>query len=161
MKRSGKYFLSVLMTVLMACSLWGCGDAPQISEMEKLSENTASDELTEEDSEETEADEDSNLDQIAPDPADDNWYMKGSIYKNDSGHYVEVFFDDGGMLEFAVDGLSLYYSHVDKVQYENNWRIYDCEDGTMIVYYPGEPAHLEIYDGDEPRLYEEGGDKVK
>ena len=95
------------------------------------------------------------LDHIEPDPADDNWYMKGSIYKDSEGHRLEVFFDDEGMLEFALDGLSLYYSSADRVEFENNWRIYSCDDGTMIVYYPGEPAHIEISDGDYAGLYEE------
>ncbi|MDE6641655.1 MAG: hypothetical protein K2K63_14150 [Acetatifactor sp.] len=95
------------------------------------------------------------LDHIEPDPADDNWYMKGSIYKDSEGRRLEVFFDDEGMLEFAVDGLSMYYSSVDRVEFENNWRIYNCDDGIMIIYYPGEPAHIEISDGDYAGLYEE------
>lgn len=65
------------------------------------------------------------------------------------------------MIEFAVNGLSLYYTTVDNFQFENNWRIYACDDGTTISYYPGEPAHLEICDGDYAGLYEAGGDKVK
>lgn len=102
-------------------------------------------------------DEDSgnDLDHIEPDPADDNWYMKGSIYKDSEGRRLEVFFDDEGMLEFAMDGLSLYYSSVDRVEFENNWRIYSCDGGIMIIYYPGEPAHIEISDGDYAGLYEE------
>ncbi|MDE5588485.1 MAG: hypothetical protein K2J60_04995 [Acetatifactor sp.] len=95
------------------------------------------------------------LDYIEPDPADDNWYMKGSIYKDSEGRRLEVFFDDEGMLEFAVDGLSMYYSSVNRVEFENNWRIYSCDDGIMIIYYPGEPAHIEISDGDYAGLYEE------
>lgn len=35
------------------------------------------------------------------------------------------------------------------------------DDGTMIIYYPGEPAHLEISDGDYAGLYEAGGDKMR
>lgn len=101
------------------------------------------------------------LDVIEPDAADDDWYRKGNVYTGDNGHRLEVFFDDEGMLEFAVDGLSLYYTTVDHYQRENNWRIYTCDDGTAIVYYPGEPAHLEISDGDYAGLYQEGGDKVK
>ena len=94
------------------------------------------------------------LDHIEPDPADDDWYKKGSIYKDSDGNSLEVFFNDEGMLEFAVDGLSLYFTSVDSVQFENNWRIYSCDDGTMIVYYPGAPAHIEILD-DAQVLYEE------
>ncbi len=101
------------------------------------------------------------LDVVKPDPADDNWYMKGSIYTDDKGNRLEVFFNDYGTLEFAVNGLSLYYTTADNFEYENNWRVYTCDDGTMIVYYPGEPAHIEIYDGDYAGLYEAGGDKVK
>ena len=94
------------------------------------------------------------LDHIEPDPADDDWYKKGSVYKDSDGHSLEVFFNDEGMLEFAVDGLSLYFTSVDNVQFENNWRIYSCDDGTMIVYYPGAPAHIEILN-DAQVLYEE------
>lgn len=68
----------------------------------------------------------------------------------------EVFFDDEGMLGFAVDGLSLYFTTVDNFQQENNWMIYTCDDGTTVIYYPGEPAHIEISDGDYAGLYEEG-----
>lgn len=101
------------------------------------------------------------LDVIEPDPADDNWYMKGSIYTDDKGNRLEVLFNDHGTLEFAVNGLSVYFTTADNFEYENNWRVYTCDDGTMIVYYPGEPAHIEIYDGDYAGLYEAGGDKVK
>lgn len=101
------------------------------------------------------------LDVAVPDSADDDWYMKGNVYTNTNGNRLEVFFDDEGMIEFAVNGLSLYYTTVDNFQFENNWRIYACDDGTTIVYYPGEPAHLEICDGDHAGLYEAGGDKVK
>ena len=108
-----------------------------------------------------ELDSDEGLDVVEPDPADDDWYMKGNIYTDENGNRVEVFFDDYGMIEIAVNGLSLYYTAVDKVQIENNWRGYPCDDGTWIVYYPGEPAHLEISDGEYAGLYEAGGDKVK
>lgn len=111
------------------------------------------------DSEEATSGED--LDVVEPDPVDDNWYMKGSIYTDDKGNRLEVLFNDHGTLEFAVNGLSVYFTTADNFEYENNWRVYTCDDGTMIVYYPGEPAHIEIYDGDYAGLYEAGGDKVK
>ena len=95
-----------------------------------------------------------NLDVVEPDPADDDWYMKGGIYTDDQGNLLEVFFNDHGTLEFAVNGLSVYFTTVDNFEYENDWRVYTCDDGTMIVYYPGEPAHIEIGDGDYAGLYE-------
>ena len=101
------------------------------------------------------------LDVVVPDPADDDWYLKGNIYTDDKGNRLEVFFDDYGMLQFAVNGLVLYYSTVDNFQQENNWKVYTCDDGTMIGYYPGEPAHIEICDGDYAGIYEAGGDKVR
>ena len=100
------------------------------------------------------------LDVVVPNAADDNWYMKGNVYTDDKGNRLEVFFDDYGMIEFAVNGLSMYYTTVDNFQQENNWKVYTCDDGTMIGFYPGEPAHLEICDGDYAGIYEEGGDKV-
>lgn len=39
---------------------------------------------------------------------------------------LEVFFDDYGMIEFAVNGLSMYYTTVDNFQQENNWKVYTC-----------------------------------
>lgn len=72
---------------------------------------------------------------------------------------LEVFFDDYGMIEFAVNGLSIYYTTVDNFQQENNWKVYTCDDGTMIIFYPGEPAHLEDCDGDYAGIYDEGSDK--
>ena len=101
------------------------------------------------------------LDVVVPDPAEDDWYMKENVYTDDKGNRLEVFFNDYGALNFAVNGLSLYYTTVDNFQQENNWKVYTCDDGTMIGYYPGEPAHLEICDGDYAGLYEAGGDKVR
>lgn len=100
------------------------------------------------------------LDVVVPNAADDNWYMNGNVYTDDKGNQLEVFFDDYGMIEFAVNGLSMYYTTVDNFQQENNWKVYTCDDGTMIIFYPGEPAHLEICDGDYVGIYEEGSDKV-
>ena len=101
------------------------------------------------------------LDKVVPSAADDDWYVKGNIYTDDKGNRLEVFFNDYGVLEFAVNGLSMYITRVDNFQQENNWKVYTCDDGTMIGYYPGEPAHLEICDGDYAGLYEAGGDKVR
>ena len=101
------------------------------------------------------------LDVVVPDAADDDWYMKGNIYTDDEGNRLEVFFNDHGTLEFAVNGLSMYITTVDNFQQENNWKVYTCDDGTIIGYFPGEPAHIEICDGDYAGLYEAGGDKVR
>ena len=101
------------------------------------------------------------LDKVLPSAADDEWYIKGNIYTDDKGNRLEVFFNDYGTLEFAVNGLSLYITTVDNFQQENNWKVYTCDDGTMIGYYPGEPAHIEICDGDYAGLYEAGGDKMR
>ena len=54
----------------------------------------------------------------------------------------------------------MYITTVDNFQQENNWKVYTCDDGTIISYFPGEPAHIEIGDGDCAGFYEEGGDKV-
>lgn len=94
------------------------------------------------------------LDVIESNAADDDWYMKGNVYTDDKGNRLEVFFNDYGTLEFAVNGLSMYYTQVDNFEQENDWKVYTCDDGTMIIYYPGEPAHLEIADGDYAGLYE-------
>ena len=101
------------------------------------------------------------LDKVLPSAADDEWYIKGNIYTDDKGNRLEVFFNDYGTLEFAVNGLSLYSTTVDNFQQENNWKVYTCDDGTMIGYYPGEPAHIEICDGDYAGIYEADGDKVR
>lgn len=94
------------------------------------------------------------LDIVLPNVADDTWYKSGSIYVDENGRKLEVFFDDGGMLQFAVDGLSLYNTMTNDFKLENNWRIYTCDDGTTIIYYPGTPAHLEISDGEYAGVYE-------
>lgn len=95
------------------------------------------------------------LDVVEPSVADDDWYKKGSVYTDENGRKLEVFFDDEGMLGFSVDGLSLYFTSADNYQEENNWKIYTCDDGVVIIYYPGDPAHLEISDGEYAGLYEE------
>lgn len=179
---------SVWMAVFTLCSLWACGsNSADVPERVTEADAAATDELVEplaakeeagnvqanekrqDDKQESQASKEQpigeqageDLDVVEPDAADDDWYRKGNVYTGDNGHRLEVFFDDEGMLEFAVDGLSLYYTTVDQYQQENNWKIYTCDDGTVIVYYPGEPAHLEISDGDYAGLYQEGGDKVK
>lgn len=126
-----------------------------LGEKSEKAEKAASGEKTEKES----SGED--LDKVLPSSADDDWYIKGNIYTDDKGNRLEVFFNDYGVLEFAVNGLSMYITRVDNFQQENNWKVYTCDDGTMIGYYPGEPAHLEICDGDYAGLYEAGGDKVK
>lgn len=85
--------------------------------------------------------------------ADDKWYMQGCVYKDENGRKLEVFLDDEGMIGFAIDGLSMYYTTVNNFQLENNWRIYTCDDETVIIYYPGSPACLEISDGDYAGIY--------
>lgn len=91
--------------------------------------------------------------------ADDTWYKSGSVYVDENGRRLEVLFDDEGALQFAVDGLSLYNAMADDFQTENDWRIYTCDDGTTIIYYPGTPAHLEISDGEYAGIYESGAGK--
>lgn len=86
--------------------------------------------------------------------ADDAWYKSGSVYVDENGRRLEVFFDDEGALQFAVDGLSLYNTMANDFQTENDWRIYSCDDGTTVIYYPGTPAHLEISDGEYAGIYE-------
>lgn len=86
--------------------------------------------------------------------ADDTWYKSGSVYVDENGRRLEVFFDDEGALQFAVDGLSLYNTMANDFQTENDWRIYSCDDGTTVIYYPGTPAHLEISDGEYAGIYE-------
>ncbi|MDE6054333.1 MAG: hypothetical protein K2G55_11340 [Lachnospiraceae bacterium] len=93
------------------------------------------------------------LDVVVPNTADDDWYKKGTIYIDDHGNQLEVFFNDEGVIEFAVNGLSMYFTRADDFQMENNWKVYICDDGTVIIYYPGEPAHLEISDGDYAGLF--------
>lgn len=85
---------------------------------------------------------------------DNVWYKSGSVYVDENGHRLEVFFDDEGTIQFAVDGLSLYNTMANDFQTENDWRIYSCDDGTTVIYYPGTPAHLEISDGEYAGIYE-------
>lgn len=154
MNRKVKFVLSILAGMLVLGSLGGCGSNSGDKEqtviiMEKQEEgkpaekSPASEEASGED-----------LDVVTPDPEDDDWYKKGTVYTSENGHNLEVFFDDEGMLQFAVDGISLYFTSADNFQLENDWRIYTCEDGTVIVYYPGNPAHIEIGSGDYEGLYE-------
>ncbi len=173
-KKNIRYLIEVLMITAMLCGLNGCGGidssvdtgqgaagaediqaAEQDSSggMEEAAPNGEHDDMEKEASGE-------DLDVAERNAADDDWYMKGNIYTDDNGNRLEVFFDDYGALQFAVNGLSLYYTAADNFQQENNWKVYTCDDGTMIGYFPGEPAHIEIGDGDYAGLYEEGGDKV-
>lgn len=101
------------------------------------------------------------LDVVEPNAADDDWYMRENIFIDDKGNRLEVSFDDYGMLYFAVNGLTLYSAEADNFQQENNWRVYTCDDDTtMIIYYPDEPARLEIKNGDYAGLYEISAEKI-
>ena len=102
------------------------------------------------------------LDVAEPNAADDDWYMRENIFIDDKGNRLEVSFDDYGMLYFAVNGLTLYSAEADNFQQENNWRVYTCDDDTtMIIYYPDEPARLEIKNGDYAGLYEISAEKIR
>ena len=101
------------------------------------------------------------LDVVEPYAADDVWYLRENIFIDDKGNRLEVSFDDYGMLYFAVNGLTLYSAEADNFQQENNWRVYICDnDTTMIIYYPDEPARLEITNGDYAGLYEISAEKI-
>ena len=181
MKKNTGYLISIFMVVAMLCGLSGCSEidikdnaGQTISEIEYEQATAEDEQLIEKDSpDETDksslneeynnieqASSGEDLDVVMPNPADDDWYMKGNVYTDDKGNRLEVFFNDYGTLEFAVNGISMYITTVDNFQQENNWKVYTCDDGTMIGYFPGEPAHIEIGDGDYAGLYEEGGDKV-
>lgn len=174
MKKNVRCLIGVFMMAFMLFVLSGCSDVndsgddeqvvievedKQVTEQNILSEteHTASGEESQETEKESSGED---LDKVMPSAADDDWYAKGSIYTDDKGNRLEVFFNDYGVLEFAVNGLSMYITTVDNFQQENNWKVYTCDDGTIIGYFPGEPAHIEIGDGDYAGLYEEGGDKV-
>lgn len=151
-----------ILTALLLCMCGGCGsrnaaeDSIRIVEETIIQEKDMQKDYKESDgqdvSEETQSGED--LDMVFPTAADNTWYMTGDIYTDENGRRLEVFYDDEGMLQFAVDGLSLYNTMADRFQTENNWRIYTCDDGTTVVYYPGAPAHLEITDGEYAGVYE-------
>lgn len=139
-----KKLINALMAAVILCSLSGCGiqgngESESTAPIENPgeAENTAPDE---------------NSDETAP--IEDDWYMKGNVYSDDKGNRLEVFFDDEGMIEFAVNGLSLYYTTTDSFQAKDNGRVYACDDGTTIILYPGEPARLEISDGEHAGIYE-------
>ena len=164
MKKNTGYLISIFMVVVMLCGLSGCSDIDIKDDAGQTITEIEYEQITEEDEQLIEKDETASsgedLDVVVPNPADDDWYMKGSIYTDDKGNRLEVFFNDYGTLEFAVNGISMYITTVDNFQQENNWKVYTCDDGTMIGYFPGEPAHIEISDGDYAGLYEAGGDKT-
>lgn len=162
MKKNVRYMMVVFMAVVMLCGLNGCSSINDNADTEQFVEQDTSGRMGEtetilnEEHNDTEKETSGEtLDVVVPNPADDDWYMKGSIYTDDKGNQLEVFFNDHGTLEFAVNGISMYFTQVDNFEQENNWKIYTCDDGTMIAYYPGEPAHLEISDGDYAGLYAE------
>ena len=168
MKKNVRCLIGVFMTVVMLCGLGGCsgndnnGDAERTVSEDRDKESATEDILGK--TEETALSEENigtgkampgeDLDVATLNADDDDWYMNGDVYTDDKGNRLEVFFNDYGTLEFAVNGLSLYFTTVDSFQQENNWKVYTCDDGTMIIYYPGEPAHLEISDGDYAGIYE-------
>ena len=174
MKKQVRYLTGAFMATIMLYGLSGCSeinvndDAGQtITEVESkesvtevIIDKTEQADSIEKGKETEQASSGEDLDVVVPNAADDDWYMKGNIYTDEKGNRLEVFFNDYGILEFAVNGLSLYFTTVDSFQQENNWKVYTCDDGTMIGYFPGEPAHLEISDGDYAGIYEAGGDKM-
>lgn len=151
MKGHKKFMLGMLnmfgiLTVL--CS--GCGGGEDAGEPVSMGEVA----VVQDTVGNTQSGEDLNAAETA---ADEEWYKNGDVYTDENGRRLEVSYDDEGMLQFAVDGITLFFTSADKFQQENNWKIYTCDDGTVIVYYPGSPAHLEISDGEYAGLYEAGG----
>lgn len=138
-RRNSKWMADILAVVLL-CS--GCGGWNGAKEPVSVAEEPVIEKNAQESG-------------VTSNVADDTWYKSGSIYVDEDGRRMEVFYDDEGMLQFAVDGLSLYNTMSDDYQQENDWRIYTCDDGTTVIYYPGAPAHLEISDGEYAGVYEE------
>lgn len=175
MKKNVRNLMGAIMAVVMLCEVSGCSGMNSHEDIGQNVNGVENKQITEEDNssgmEETVSNKehsdtemkapDEDLDVVESDAADDEWYTKGNIYTDDKGNQLEVFFNDYGTLEFAVNGLSMYITTASGFQQENDWKIYTCDDGTMIIYYPGEPAHLEISDGDYAGLYEAGGDKMR
>lgn len=174
-KKNIRYLIEAILVMAMLCVVSGCSsidssenlgqgvtevEDKQIIEQDSIS-GTEEMVLNEEHNDTEKATSGEDLDVVEPNAADDDWYMNGNIYTDDKGNRLEVFFNDYGTLEFAVNGLSLYFTTVDNFQQENSAKVYTCDDDTMIIYYPGEPAHLEIADGDYAGLYEAGGDKMR
>ena len=172
LKKNIRYFIEVFMIMTMLCGLIGCNsidssegigqnvigvEDKQIVEQNSFGE-TYETALNEEHNNAEKATSGEDLDAGEPNVADNDWYMKGNIYTDDKGNRLETFFNDYGTLEFAVNGLSLYFTTVDNFQQENNWKVYTCDDGTMIIYYPGEPEHIEISNGDHAGIYESDGE---
>lgn len=143
MKRRKPEWIVGIFAALLLCG--GCGSRDDAKESVNVVEEPVI-------QEKTQAGED--LDAVLPNAADDTWYKSGSVYVDENGRRLEVFFDDEGMLQFTVDGLSLYNTMANEFQQENDWRIYTCDDGTTVIYYPGVPAHLEISDGEYAGVYE-------
>lgn len=145
-KKKARDLINALMAVVILCSLSGCGiQGNGDSESAAPSENLSEDEH---------AAPNEKPDEAAPIAIEDDWYMKGNVYTDAKGNRLEIFFNDEGMIEFAVNGLSLYYTTTDNYQPKDNGRIYACDDGTTILLYPGEPSRLEISDGDYAGIYE-------
>lgn len=149
-KRRKSEWIVGILAVLLLCS--GCGSRDDAKESVSMVEEPTVQPDGQDTSEGAQSGED--LDVVSPDAADDTWYKSGSVYVDENGRRLEVFFDDEGMLQFAVDGLSLYNTMANDFQLENNWRIYTCDEGTTIIYYPGTPAKLEISDGEYAGVYE-------
>ncbi len=168
MKKIVRYLTGAIMAAVMLCEMSGCSGTNSHEDIEQSVNGVENKQITEENNsseiEETVSNKEhhdtemeasgEDLDVVESDAADDDWYMKGNIYTDDKGNQVEVSFNDYGTLEFVVNGLSMYITTVSGFQQENDWKIYTCDDGTMIIYYPGEPAHLEISGGDYAGLYE-------
>lgn len=143
-KKKVRDLINALLAVVILCSLSGCGtqgngDSGSTAPSENLDEagNMAS-----------------GGNSAEAVPIEDDWYMKGNVYTDNKGNQLEIFFNDEGMIEFTVNGLSLYYTTTDSFQSKDNGRTYECDDGTTIILYPGEPARLEISDGDYAGIYE-------
>ena len=175
MKKNVRYLVEAFMIAAMLCGVSGCSSINSSEDIGQSVTGVEDKQIIEQDNfsemEETALNEEHNdienaasgedLDVAEPNTADDDWYMKGNIYTDDKGNRLEVIFNDYGTLQFAINGLSMYFTRADNFQQENNWKVYTCDDDTMIIYYPGEPAHLEISDGDYAGLYEAGGDKMR
>ncbi len=152
MKRRKSEWVIVFFAVLLLCS--GCGRQEDTEGSVNKVENPVIQESVSTEAETQTADILMVKDAPEANAADDTWYKSGSVYVDENGHRLEVFFDDEGALQFAVDGLSLYNAMANDFQTENDWKIYTCDDGTTVIYYPGAPAHLEISDGEYAGVYE-------
>lgn len=91
---------------------------------------------------------------VTHDSIDSFWWENDSTFTDEKDHTVTVVYNDEGLLEFIIGNEPAYFASPEEYLSEDSQMIYTCDGGTNIIYHSGDPARIEIVQGEHVGVYE-------